>query len=140
MMESRSSQQAEFAPAVHELLLEPATTRVALEAMRSFIAQGDEAVFERAIALYVKAAKKRREPIETVLGVLCTLATDLEGPRVAGEVLMRPTPMHGLIFAGILRAFFGNVAVERGIGASSQRKADAPDHVKTGTWPRTPAG
>jgi hypothetical protein len=133
-----SNQQAEIASDVHELLLNPATTAVALKAMQSFIEKGDEAVFERAVALYVEAARTRGEPIETVLGVLCTLATDLEGPRVAAEVLQLPTTMHGLIFAGILRAFFGDVAVDRGIGASSQRKADAPEHVKTGTWPRRP--
>jgi hypothetical protein len=135
------SDRSEIASDVHDLLLNPPNTAMALEAMQSFIEKGDKAAFKHAVALYVKSARARNESIETVLGVLCTLATDLEGPRVADDgVLLHPTTMHELIFAGILRAYFGTVAVERGIGASSQRKADAPEHVKTGTWPRRPAG
>jgi hypothetical protein len=54
------------------------------------------------------------------------------------DILMRPTRMHQLIFSGILRAFYGDVAVDRAVGAASQRKADAPQHSKSGTWPRPP--
>jgi hypothetical protein len=139
-MDAMISDRSGIAPDVRDLLLNPPNTATALEAMQSFIAEGDKGAFKHAVALYVKSARARNESIETVLGVLCTLATDLEGPRVADGVLMHPTTMHELIFAGILRAYFGTVAVERGIGASSQRKADAPEHVKTGTWPRRPAG
>jgi hypothetical protein len=139
-VDSIITDQFEIAPDVHDLLLNPPNTAMALRAMQSFIAKGDKAAFKHAVALYVKSARTRNESIETVLGVMCTLATDLEGPRVAGGVLLHPTTMHELIFAGILRAYFGAVAVERGIGASSQRKADAPEHVKTGTWPRRPVG
>jgi hypothetical protein len=67
------------------------------------------------------------------------LAENLEGPRRENEVRMRPTRMHELIFTGILRAFYGDPAVLRAVGARAQRKADAPQHTKSGTWPRKPA-
>jgi hypothetical protein len=130
---------ADIPPDIREQLTRPADATTALEAMQLFLTKGDGAAFEQAVELYITSARTREEPIETVLSVLCQLAADLEGPRVTNEMLLRPTKMHALVFAGILRAYYGNVAVERGIGASAQRKADASQHFKSGTWPKRPA-
>jgi hypothetical protein len=46
----------------------------ALEAMREFVRRGDGPMFERAVAVYVRSARARREPVETVLATLETLA------------------------------------------------------------------
>jgi hypothetical protein len=70
---------------------------------------------------------------------LCLMASDLEGPRYENDIVLNPTRMHQLLFAGVLRAFYGDPAVLRAIGARAQRKADAPQHTLSGTWPRKPA-
>jgi len=126
-------------PDLYETLTAPENTAKAIEAMEAFLIQGDEQKFEYAVALYVAAARHRKEPIERVTGALCMLAENLQGPRRAAERLLHLTQMHELTFNGILRAFYGDVAVDRAIGASSQRKADASQHIKSGTWPKRPA-
>ena len=135
-----STDSVDIPLALIERLTRP-TSAAPLAAMEFFISRGDEAAFEKAVAIYVSAARKRGEPVEMVLGVCCQLAASLEGPRVLnpGEVAARPTRMHELIFSGILRAFYGDVAIERATGARAQRKADAPQHLKSQTWPRPPA-
>lgn len=107
--------------------------------MELFLKMGDEEAFEYAVAVYVASARTREEPIERVVGALCMLAGNLEGPRSEHDILMHPTRMHELLFAGILRAFYGDPVVLRAIGARAQRKADAPQHTLSGTWPRKPA-
>lgn len=124
---------------LYESITAPQNTDNAVKAMRVFVRDGDEATFEYAVALYVASARHREEPIEKVTGALCMLAGVLEGPRMDGDILLRPTRLHQLIFNGILRAFYGDVAVDRGIGASAQRRADAAQHTMSGTWPRKPA-
>jgi len=126
-------------PDLYEALPAPENTAKAIEAMEVFLIQGDERKFEYAVALYVASARHREEPIERVTGALCMLAENLQGPRRAAKRLLHPTQMHELIFNCILRAFYGDVAVDRAIGAGSQRKADAPQHTKSGTWPKRPA-
>jgi hypothetical protein len=111
----------------------------AIDAMQAFLRQGDVSKFEHAVALYVASARYRREPIEKVTAALCILAENLEGPKGEAEILAHPSQMHELIFTGILRAFYGDVAVDRAYGARAQRKADASQHVASGTWPRRPA-
>jgi hypothetical protein len=120
---------------VYSQITAPENTASAVRAMREFLARHDESTFEHAVALYVASARNRQEPIERVAGALALLAWDIEGPVVSAEEPVERSRMHALIFTGILRAFYGDVAVERGIGASSQRKADAPQHTKAGTWP-----
>jgi len=110
----------------------------AVEAMKVFLRQGDEPAFEYAVALYVASSRHRQEPIEQVTAALCALAEDLEGQGPDDEILLHPSRMHELLFNGILRAFYGDVAVERAIGARAQRKVDAHLHVETGTWPGQP--
>ncbi|HUQ99530.1 MAG TPA: hypothetical protein VM166_08750 [Gemmatimonadaceae bacterium] len=122
-----------------EAITAPENTTQAVAAMQSFLLAGDEAAFEYAVAVYVASARHRNEPIEIVTGALCVLAGEMEGPRQENDLIMRPTRMHQLLFNGILRAFYGDVAVDRAIGATAQRKADAPQHSKSGTWPRRPA-
>ena len=106
--------------------------------MRVFLRNGDEPAFEYAVAVYVASARHRLEPIEIVTGALGLLAGNLEGPRPEGESFLTPTRLHQLIFNGILRAFYGDIAIDRGMGATAQRKADAPQHTKSGTWPKKP--
>jgi hypothetical protein len=133
-------ESTDIPPHIRERLTLPENSSAAVDAMKLFISEGNEAEFEEAVAIYCASARTREEPIETVLAVCCELAAGLEGPRQeSDDVLSRPTKMHALIFAGILRAFYGDVAVERGIGASTQRKADASQHFKSGTWPKRPA-
>lgn len=126
-------------PELYKDLTAPDNTARAVEAMRVFLLRGDESAFEDAIALYVASARHRNEEIETLTGALCQVAESLEGPRQEGLVLHGPTRMHALIFSGILRAFFGDVAVDRELGSQAQRKADAPQHRETGTWPKRPS-
>ena len=127
-----------IAPELYQRITAPENTSNAVDAMREFLRAGNETQFETAVALYVASARFRQEPIEQVVSALCLLAEDLEGARDKTEVILRPTRMHELIFTGILRAFYGELAVERARGASAQRRADAPQHVDAGTWPRRP--
>jgi hypothetical protein len=122
----------------YEAITAPQNAGNAVEAMRSFLRNGDTKTFSNAVALYVASARYRREPIETALAALGKLAEGLEGPRRDADILFRPSKMHELVFSGILKAFYGEVAVERAQGARSQRKADAPQHTQRGTWPRRP--
>ena len=120
-----------------EQLTQPDSVDTAVAAMKLFIEKGDKEKFQNAVAIYCTAACERKEGVETVLAALCHLAADIEGPRPEG-LQLQPSEMHGLIFSGILRAFYGNAAVDRATGARAQRKADAPQHVTSGTWPRPP--
>ncbi|MFN2637735.1 MAG: hypothetical protein ABR585_11965 [Gemmatimonadaceae bacterium] len=131
-------QTPEIPADLYDRLTEPQNTEHAIAAMEVFLRDGNEDTFEYAVALYVASARHRQEPIHKVVGALCALCDTVEGPRSETEVLLGPTRLHQLVFSGILRAFYGDVAVDRGIGASAQRKADAPQHTKSGTWPRKP--
>jgi hypothetical protein len=123
---------------LYQRITSPENSSSAIEAMEEFLRDGDESKFEASVALYVASARFRQEPIEQVTAALCTSAEDLEGPRREADIILRPSRMHELIFSGILRAFYGDVAVERARGARAQRKADASQHVESGTWPRRP--
>ncbi|MEX2110740.1 MAG: hypothetical protein WD802_09075 [Gemmatimonadaceae bacterium] len=133
-MSRRDSHQVP--PELYKDLTAPENTSKAVEAMKVFLLRGDEAAFEDCVAIYVASARHRQEEIETVFGALCQVAVELEGPRREGLVSHTPTRMHQLIFSGILRAFYGDVVVDRELGASTQRKADAPQHTTAGTWPK----
>ena len=118
--------------------MQPDSVEAAVAAMKLFIEKADKEKFQNAVAIYCTGACERKEEVETVLGALCRLAADIEGPKT-DTLELRPSEMHSLIFAGIMRAFYGNAAVDRATGARGQRKADAPQHVLSGTWPRPPA-
>src|SRR4051812_16125067 len=49
-----------------------------LDAMEAFLQFSDAQLLERAVAVYVRSARARREPVETVLGTLQVLADKLE--------------------------------------------------------------
>ena len=130
---------ASLPPAIHQQLTQPESVEAAVAAMEVFIQKGDRETFQVAVAVYCVAACERGDEVQTVLGALCRLAADLEGPRGSHEdILARPSEMHSLIFSGIMRAFYGDLAVDRQRGASAQRKADAPQHTRNGTWPNPP--
>lgn len=80
------------------------TTRVS-EAMRVFVDRGDRDALERAIALYVRSARARNEPIERVLAVLIELATVREG--AAAPHHLDPSELRQLLLKGVLLAFYG---------------------------------
>ena len=131
---------AAIPPAIQKQLTHPENAEAAIQAMKLFLAKGEKATFQQAVATYCAGACERGDEVQTVLGALCRLAMDIEGPRVKLEgVLAGPSELHSLIFAGILRAFYGDGAVDRAVGARAQRKADAPQHVQSGTWPVPPA-
>lgn len=130
---------ASLPPTIHRQLAQPESVEAAVAAMELFIKKGDRETFQVAVAVYCVAACERGDEVQTVLGALCRVAADLEGPRGRDEdVLARPSEMHSLIFSGIMRAFYGDLAVDRQRGASAQRKADALQHTKNGTWPNRP--
>jgi len=83
------------------------TTRVS-EAMRAFVERGERDTFERAVALFVRSARARHEPIERVLAVLIELATDREGAAVPHD--LKPSDLRKLILRGVLLAFYGDSA------------------------------
>jgi len=125
-------------PEQYQAITAAENTDHAVEAMRSFLRDGNQDAFATAVGLYVASARYRQEPIETVVAALCMLAEGLEGPRRDADILFRPSRMHELVFTGVLKAFYGEIAVERARGARAQRKADAPQHSERGTWPRRP--
>ncbi|HXD48941.1 MAG TPA: hypothetical protein VN600_09210, partial [Gemmatimonadaceae bacterium] len=49
-----------------------------LAAMREFRDRGDYRLFERAVAVYVRSARARGEPVESVLAALEQIADELE--------------------------------------------------------------
>src|SRR5438128_1306468 len=107
--------------------------------MQSFLSDGDEEAFKAAVALYVASARHRQEPIEKVVAALTKLGTSVEGYQKHGHTLFESTRLHQLAFAGILRAFYGDVAADSGSDEGAQGKADAPGHNRSGTWPGNPA-
>jgi hypothetical protein len=81
-------------------------------AMRTFVERGDTDSFQRAVAVFVRSARAREEPIERVLGVLEELVDGLEGHPLPGSS-ERETKMRTLVLRGVLLAFYGGEAVER---------------------------
>jgi hypothetical protein len=127
-----------LAPSVYQTITASDNISNAIGAMQAFVREGDEEKFATAVALYVASARFRQEPIEQVVGALCRLVEEIEGPKRDSEPILKPSRMHELVFTGILKAFYGDIAVERSRGARAQRKADAPQHRERGTWPRRP--
>ena len=78
------------------------------EAMRAFLARRDAPAFERAVAVFVRSARARGEPVERVLGVLVELAEEREGSGYPHD--WTPTDLRRLILRGVLLAFYGDTA------------------------------
>ena len=76
-------------------------------AVGRFLDAGNHDRFARAVAVFVRAARARRQPVESVLAVLNQIAIDHEGrPQVGAEA--HPTELRTLILKGVLLAFYGN--------------------------------
>ena len=84
-----------------------ANAEQAAVAMRQFMQVGDETAFERAIAIYVSAARARGESLEQVLASLNAL-TEASHLRYQREgPLLKPTALQQMLVRGVLSAFFG---------------------------------
>ena len=99
-------------PHLYRDLTAPQNAENAIAAMQSFLSDGDEEAFKAAVALYVASARHRQEPIEKVVAALTKLGTSVEGYQKHGHTLFESTRLHQLAFAGILRAFYGDVAAD----------------------------
>jgi hypothetical protein len=91
-----------------------------LEAMREFLRRAETPLLERAVAVYIRAARARREPVEVVLAALGSLADELERDGTPGFA-QRDTPMRHLVLRGVLLAFYGSGVVERETVARDER-------------------
>lgn len=79
------------------------------QAMRVFLASGDVARFERAVAIFVRSARARSDPVERVLAVLIELAEAREG--VAHPHDRKLTDLRLVVLRGVLLAFYGDSSV-----------------------------
>lgn len=93
-----------------------------LAAMREFEQRGEEQLFARGVALYARSARARGESVETVLGVLETIADSLDRDGQPGFP-QRETPLRQLVLRGVLLAFYGAGAVRREEDARRARTA-----------------
>ena len=91
-----------------------------LAAMRQFMVRADAALFERAVAVYVRSARALNESVETVLATLESLADELERDATPGYA-ERDTPLRHLVLRGVLLAFYGPEVVEREEAARGER-------------------
>lgn len=78
-------------------------------AMRAFLANGDVAHFEQAVAVFVRSARARAEPIERVLALLIELAEAREGAAYPHDWNL--TDLRLVILRGVLLAFYGDTSV-----------------------------
>lgn len=81
------------------------------EAMRVFLAHGDIPKFEQAVAVFVRSARARSEPVERVLAVLIELAEMREGVSLPHDWAL--TDLRLVVLRGVLLAFYGDTTVPR---------------------------
>ena len=100
-----------------------------LAAMGEFIRRNDTGALERAVAIYVRSARTRGEPIEAVLATLQTVADDLERGGAPG-FRERDTPLRSVLLRGVLLAFYGADVVRREESARRDRseRRQLPDN------------
>ena len=92
-------------------------------AMRRFLANHDVARFEQAIAVFVRAARARGEPVERVLALLIELAEAREGVAYPHDWAL--TDLRLVVLRGVLLAFYGDTSVtSRDAGAERRGGAD----------------
>ena len=92
-----------------------------LDAMRQFVSQKDAQLLERGVALFVRSARARGEPVETVLAKLESIADELERGGAPG-FRERDTPLRSTVLRGVLLAFYGSDAIRQAADARSRRK------------------
>ena len=77
----------------------------ATEAIRSFIAEGDEESLKQAIAIYTRSARARGKSVENVLAELNVL-TDRQHSRYKPvEYLLEPSELKQLVLKTVLEGF-----------------------------------
>jgi hypothetical protein len=86
------------------------TDRVS-QAMRAFLANRDFPHVEQAVAVFVRSARARGDPVERVLAVLIELAEAREGTALPHDVSL--TDLRVVILRGVLLAFYGDTSVAR---------------------------
>jgi hypothetical protein len=91
-------------------------------AMRAFLARGDTVAFERAVAIFVRSARARGDPVERVLAVLIGLAEEREGVPHPHD--RTPTDLRWVVLRGVLRAFYGDTSGTEGQAGSNRRRGD----------------
>jgi hypothetical protein len=79
------------------------------QAMRSFLTNGNLSQFEQAVAVFVRSARARGEPVERVLAVLIALAEAREGTAYPHDWAL--TDLRLVILRGVLLAFYGDTSV-----------------------------
>ena len=125
-----------FTREMHDRITREQNTEDAAGAIATYLSDGDTQSFEYAVALYVSAARQREEPIERILAALNAAGDKAKGLHVGPGKVPSEIHLYQLILSGVLRAFYGEVAVAEEHGAADQRKVDAPQHAGAGTWPR----
>ncbi len=96
------------------------------EAMRAFLGNHDATRFEQAVAVFVRSARARGDPVERVLAVLIDLAEAREGSAYPHDWSL--TDLRLVVLRGVLLAFYGDTSVpprapgvERRTGAERRR-------------------
>jgi len=79
------------------------------QAMRAFLANGNLSQFEQAVAVFVRSARARGDPVERVLAVLIALAEQREGTAYPHDWSL--TDLRLVILRGVLLAFYGDTSV-----------------------------
>lgn len=79
------------------------------DAMRAFLTNRDVPRFEQAVAIFVRSARARDEPIERVLAVLIQLAETSEGAGYPHDWTL--TDLRLVLLCGVLLAFYGDTSV-----------------------------
>jgi hypothetical protein len=77
----------------------------ATEAIRSFIAEGDEESLKRAIAIYTRSARARGKSVENVLADLNGLTDQQHGRYKSVGHLLEPSELKQLVLKTILEGF-----------------------------------
>lgn len=92
------------------------------EAMRRYVDSGERrGPFAQAVAVYVRAARARGEPVERVLAILTRLADKVQD-STRGFAQYEPNDLRMLILHGVLLAFFGDS--ERFVPGKGRRRDD----------------
>ena len=92
------------------------------QAMRAFLDNGTVSSLEQAVAVFVRSARARGEPVERVLAVLIELAEAREGSAYPHDWTL--TDLRLVVLRGVLLAFYGDTSVARRAPGVERRGAD----------------
>jgi hypothetical protein len=99
------------------------------EAMRAFLARRDTDAFERAVAVFVRSARARGDPVERVLAVLIEFAEGREGTAYPHD--RTPTSLRTLVLRGVLLAYYGDAGMTARAPGVERRRGGERRHVST---------